>query len=55
MRVVSQFVEKNRDELSTDILQLLSEISGFGELKSLAKQDIEKQADEAAAKEVRAR
>lgn len=43
-------MEKNRDELSQDILSLLSELSTFAQLKSLARRDMERKADAAAAK-----
>ena len=47
---ITNFVEKNKDELSTDIEELILNTSKFEQLSALAKRDIEKRADMEAAK-----
>ena len=47
---IEGFVEKNKDELSPDILGLLEVTTGFEQLKKLAAADTEKKKDAAASK-----
>jgi len=48
--MIEGFVEKNKDELSPDILTLLEVNSGFEKLGELARQDTERKKDAAASK-----
>jgi len=48
--MIDGFVEKNKDELSSDILTLLEVNSGFEKLSELARQDTERKKDAAASK-----
>jgi len=48
--MIDGFVEKNKDELSPDILALLEVHSGFEKLAELARQDTERKKDAAASK-----
>jgi myosin heavy subunit len=48
--MIEGFVEKNKDELSSDILALLEVNSGFEKLAELARQDTERKKDAAASK-----
>ena len=47
---ITGFVEKNKDELSVDIEELLNEKTKFEQLQALARRDAEKKADADAAK-----